>query len=546
MVHKAMVSSGDRMSADQNHSDQNTQDKITVLHVDDDPDFADMVSVYLGREDESIEVITETSAQAAQDKFESTDVDCIVSDYDMPGEDGIEFLESVRREDRNIPFILFTGKGSEEVASEALRRGATDYLQKEGQSELYELLANKIRNAVSQARGKRAERELERRSQAMAQAPIGITLTDPQREDNPVVYANEAFLDITGYSRDEMEGWNHRQLQGPDTEEGPVAEMRRAIEAGESTTVELRNYRKDGELFWNRVSIAPLRNEAGTIINWVGFQEDVTDRKSRQRQLATVNERMTHALDVTDSIIFEIELEDDTVNRHGPFERLFGVPPEEFVSNDDFHEKCVHTEDRAKLRRARRKLANNEATGLTYEFRTHPDHGRIRWLHTEVFARTDSDGNTQKLIGLDTDITERKQREQKLQWLRERTDLALRGTNSYIYEIDFVTGEEHRIGNWSAIHGIDSDSVSSTEEFIENAVHPEDRSTVREAHDRLDAEPGASVSFNYRTNPANGEDTWVETEIEVHCHPSDESLRAIGLATDITTFVEEREELQAD
>ncbi|MFB6197457.1 MAG: response regulator, partial [Halobacteriaceae archaeon] len=113
---------------------------IDVLHVNDEPTFAEMMATFLEREHEKFNINSVTSADEGIDFLAEHEVDCIVSDYDMPGTDGIEFLEEVREEYTDLPFILFTGKGSEEVASEAISAGVTDYLQKEGGSEQYELL----------------------------------------------------------------------------------------------------------------------------------------------------------------------------------------------------------------------------------------------------------------------------------------------------------------------------------------------------------------------------------------------------------------------
>lgn len=126
--------------------------EIRVLHVDDQSSFGDLVADLLEREDDCFNVITETSAAEGLDRLEKSTLDCIVSDYDMPGENGIEFLESVREEYPELPFILFTGKGSEEVASDAISSGATDYLQKKPGTDQYKLLANRIKNAVDQYR----------------------------------------------------------------------------------------------------------------------------------------------------------------------------------------------------------------------------------------------------------------------------------------------------------------------------------------------------------------------------------------------------------
>jgi len=126
-------------------------DSTRLLHVDDEPDFAELTAVYLEREGDRFDIETATSASEGLVLLDD-DIDCIVSDYDMPGMNGIEFLEAVRGEYPDVPFVLFTGKGGEEVASEAISAGVTDYLQKRGGSEQYELLANRISNAVEQTR----------------------------------------------------------------------------------------------------------------------------------------------------------------------------------------------------------------------------------------------------------------------------------------------------------------------------------------------------------------------------------------------------------
>jgi PAS domain S-box-containing protein len=143
---------------------------------------------------------------------------------------------------------------------------------------------------VSDERERRAE--LETKTRALDEAPVGITITDPQQEDNPMVYVNDRFVEMTGYDREESLGVNCRFLQGPDTEESSIQALRDAIEADEPTSVELLNYRKDGTEFWNRVSIAPICDADGTVSYWVGFQEDITAFKEREDALERQNDRL--------------------------------------------------------------------------------------------------------------------------------------------------------------------------------------------------------------------------------------------------------------
>ena len=132
-----------------------TGDTIHILHVDDDTRLTKLVSRFLQKDDDRFAIRTAASAEEGLERLTdevSEEFDCIVSDYEMPGENGIEFLRAVREEYPDLPFILYTGKGSEEVASEAIRAGVTDYLQKEAGPDQYTLLSNRVRNAVERYR----------------------------------------------------------------------------------------------------------------------------------------------------------------------------------------------------------------------------------------------------------------------------------------------------------------------------------------------------------------------------------------------------------
>lgn len=122
-------------------ADSTIDHAIRVLHIDDDSDFSELCAIYLTRFDEQIDVQTTTEPSEVPEMVENAELHCIVSEFNMPHMDGLDLLRAVRAKDRIIPFILFTGKGSEEIASEAINEGVSDYLQKAG-TETFELLAN--------------------------------------------------------------------------------------------------------------------------------------------------------------------------------------------------------------------------------------------------------------------------------------------------------------------------------------------------------------------------------------------------------------------
>ncbi|PSQ17112.1 hypothetical protein BRD00_08775 [Halobacteriales archaeon QS_8_69_26] len=300
-----------------------------VLLVDPDEGLLEATAAALESEGGPvpIRVTTVTDPQEALERIDG--VDCAVSGHRPPGLDGIEFLERVRERRPDLPVVLYPEDGSEVLAGEAVAAGVTEYVPRDGDG-IRELVRRVERAArvgsvatLAKSGGTREaagtggdsggpaegteqsgddsgvggvetserggevpagvhvpdEVQFELKERAMDEAPVGITISDPSLPDNPLIYVNDAFERTTGYSREEVLGTNCRFLQGEETARGPIREMAEAIDAEEPVSVELVNYRKDGEKFWNKVDIAPLRNEAGEVTHYVGFQTDVTARK---------------------------------------------------------------------------------------------------------------------------------------------------------------------------------------------------------------------------------------------------------------------------
>ncbi len=157
--------------------------------------------------------------------------------------------------------------------------------------------------AAALLRARRQSLRLALYRRAMDEATVGITIADADRPDNPLVYANEGFCRLTGYDREAVVGRNCRFLQGPDTDPATVERLRAAIDAEESVTVELLNYRPDGEPFWNLLTVTPVRDDDGRVRNYLGFQREVTDRVERERELEqyeTIVETSTDPIYVLD------------------------------------------------------------------------------------------------------------------------------------------------------------------------------------------------------------------------------------------------------
>lgn len=153
-----------------------------------------------------------------------------------------------------------------------------------------ELAAAKEKLKSEIAERAKIEKILRLRDQSIASVSEGILITEIQADDNVIVYSNDSFERITGYSFDEIRGRNCRFLQGEKTNPATVDQMRNALAERKFCAVEILNYRKDGTIFWNALSISPIKDENGKVTHFVGVQQDITGRKQVEENLQSSEE----------------------------------------------------------------------------------------------------------------------------------------------------------------------------------------------------------------------------------------------------------------
>jgi len=143
---------------------------------------------------------------------------------------------------------------------------------------------------------------------AVTASTNSISITDPSRPDSPLVYVNPAFERTTGYAAEEVLGRNCRFLQGEDRDQPALGELRAAIREERHCTVVLRNYRKNGTLFYNELSVYPVRGENDRLMNFVGIQNDITERRRTEEALREIRraERRRIARDLHDIVLQDL------------------------------------------------------------------------------------------------------------------------------------------------------------------------------------------------------------------------------------------------
>jgi len=266
---------------------------MVLLTIDDEESIRSSVAAFF--EDCGFTVIQACDGREGIDKITSLHPDVVITDLRMPNVDGMEVVDAVKRLDDNLPIIVLSGSGVLSDVIDALRRGAWDYLIKPVVDlvELELIVARCVeraslvrenreyhQNLELQVRQRTAE--LRKLSTAVEQSANSVVITDA---NGIIEYVNPKFTAVSGYSREEAIGQNPRILKSDKQTRSYYLEMWKTISDGKEWQGEFCNKSKDGRQFWELASIAPIKDEDGTITSYVAIKEDITGRKLYEEQL---------------------------------------------------------------------------------------------------------------------------------------------------------------------------------------------------------------------------------------------------------------------
>jgi len=260
-----------------------------------------------------------------------------------------------------------------------------------------------------------------------------MVITNPRLPDHPIVFVNDSFCRLTGYSREEIVGRNCRFLQGPDTDPADVIRLREAIAAPRSIEIDIRNYRKDGTSFWNRLLMAPVYDARGALAYFFASQLDVTTERERLAALESENAALTAeqradreqlafseqsrqlAIEAAEIGTWDFNLFNDVLTWSDRTKAMFGISPNVPCSMADFY-AGLHPDDRDATAAAFAS-ALDPMRRATYdvEYRTiGKEDGVVRWVAAKGRGMFDETGRCVRALGTAIDITERRRAEEAL------------------------------------------------------------------------------------------------------------------------------------
>jgi PAS domain S-box-containing protein len=519
------------------------QNHRTVLIIDDSVEDRETYRRYLLQDaNYTYKILEEEYGENGLELCKRVNPDAILLDYRLPDIDGLEFLSELKTKTgkTKFPVVMLTGYGNEAIAVAAMKSGAQDYLVKGGMTP--ENLRVAIRHAVEQAYLKRQLEESQERLRLFesivvnANDAVLVTTTHIDDPGPRILYVNEAFTRMTGYTREETLGQSPRFLQGPKTERATLDQIRTALAARQPVQVELINYSKDGSEFWVELSITPVANATGEYIHFIGIQRDITERKRTEEALRQSEEKYRFLTEATPQFVWIAQPNGQLDYCNQYWYDYSGLTQEQTLGSGW---ACVlHPDDRKRtLEQWNRAQEVGESYEIEYRVKRSTD-GVYRWYLSRMTPIPNEQGQIVKWMGTAIDIHDRKQAEEQLRQSQHFIQQIADTTPNILYLYDLLKQRYIYVNRRIT----DVLGYSQTEicemgtEVLQCLMHPDDLDRLPAYFKQFySAEDGEILEFDYRMKGVDNEWHWFCSRDTVFSRTVDGSAhQLLGTAEDIT------------
>mgnify|MGYP000618488127 CR=1 FL=1 len=476
---------------------------MDVLYVDDEPSFLEQTKIFLEKE-RDLKVDTAGSASDGLNKLRENEYDAVISDYQMPEIDGLEFLRKVREErESNIPFIIFTGKGREEVAMEALNLGADRYLQKGGKPRIqYGILADAVSQEIKHRRmEKESEKSRKKFEAGFNVSPNLIFFLD---ENGVFEEVNENAREILGFEESEIVGTH--LSEAPFLSEEARKTMTKQFEKrvnGENIPPYLINMiTKTGDIFLVEIDVGKLEYD-GDFQGEIVIAQDVTSQKVFDDKYQLATEESANGI-----FVFQ---EEGFTFANEAFVEMSGYSFSELKDldiSDVVHTDYEEVEDWVK------QVLSGEGDGVPeeVEVKALPEEGGPIWV--KVASSFVKYGDEEAIVGNVVDITEKKEAKERLKEAKRNYEEIFEKSADAVFIHDPDTAEILDV-NQRACEMYDYSREEILNMDIENLASGESPYTQKEAEKWVQkAKFGDSQKFEWRAEKKDGTLFWVEVTLK--------------------------------
>jgi PAS domain S-box-containing protein len=507
---------------------------IRLLHLEDSPRDAQMVRDRLDVDGLPCDIFLATGKDSFEAALTGESFDLIISDYNLPGYDGVTALQQARVLQPEVPVILISGTVGEEQAVKCLQIGATDYLLKDRLERLVPAVQRALQEAEARRTRRRAEAALaesEARKAAILDSVLDSIITV---DSHGTVLEFNAAAELTfGYTKAAAIGRSVVDLIVPPRfREALSAGLARYLATGEEATmgklIETMAARSDGSEIPVELAITAIRT--GTASIFTGVLRDLTVRREAESALRRERDRAQRYLDTAEVILLKLDTEGRIalVNRYAC--AVLGRTADELLGRD-WIETCLPGRTRAASRTRLHDAFDGDLS--VFETPVLTASGAERLIEWRTTLLRDDSGSVTGLFSSGTDITERNHAVEALRTAEERTRFALQSANVGIWDMDYTTG----VLRWSEIneahYGLRPDTFTGTFAAFIDRVHPDDRIGLLATMATANAS-GADFSEQHRSVWPDGTVRWLSGAGRVQLGRNGKPVRGLGISTDVT------------
>jgi PAS domain S-box-containing protein len=449
---------------------------LRVLHLEDDVRDTELLQATLeakGVPSELTRVETEHDFVAALKRGK---LDLILADYTLPSFDGLSAMRLAQLHAPDVPFLFVSGTLGEDVAIEALKNGATDYVLKTHLARLGPSVTRALREARERTERKRAEKAV-RRSEKELRDLIGTmpAMAFVMRADGSNEFVSRQWIEFSGLSAEQSAGAGWEITLHPDDVERHLAKWRAAQVSGQRFENEARHRDVHGNYRWLLVRAVPLRDEHGNIVKWYGAAIDVEDRKRAEEQVRRSEaylaeaQRLTH----TGSRALKPGMSKPLYWSEEMF-RILGFDPEQGLPDNETVWQRVHPEDLKAFMQEQidQVSSGNLKTEIANDYRVVLPDGAVKYIHGRSHPVFDEAGNVIEYVGTSVDVTDRKRAEEAVR----RSEKELRDLIETIPAMAFVArpdgSNEFVSRKWIEFSGLSAEQSAGS--GWEKTLHPDD------------------------------------------------------------------------
>lgn len=369
---------------------------------------------------------------------------------------------------------------------------------------------------------------------AVEQSPASIVITDVLAN---IEYINPAFLEITGYTREEVIGQNPRMFKSGDTSTKTYQVMWETLTAGENWKGILKNRKKNGAFFWERVNISPIYDQNNQLSNYLAIKQDVTELHLAEEKLIENSQRFEQLSIQSRTVIWEIDTEGLITFVSQSARVVFGYSREEMEGKMYFY-NLLPEKEREQFKAMtfaifeRLEVFNNMSHALVTKS------GETIWVSSRGNPLVNADGSLRGYQGSDIDITESYQTMEALKQSQEKFELSVRGSNDGIWDWNPQDDIAYFSPRWKEQLGYADAELSNDFSTFVRLLHPDDRNAVIEQtqHYLNGSEPKYQAEF--RMQHKDGSWRWILARGEAFRDDQGLPVRMAGSHTDITLFKE--------